>query len=135
MAKLAGKKFLAKFSTTAGGAGSYSTALGVHDGTINLSGTTVDVSEFGDTWMERIQALKDATYDLKCHYNIADTTGQLAVRSAMINDTELWVEMLPDGTVGYKQQVLVSKFVVGAPINGVISCDITLEGTGAVSLI
>ena len=135
MAKLAGKNFRVKFSTTAGGAGSYTSAIGISDGTVNISGTTVDVSEFGDTWMERIQALKDASYDLKGFYNMADTTGQLAVRTALINDTELWVEMLPDGTTGFKQQVLVSKFTVASPVNGVISCDITLEGTGVVSLI
>lgn len=135
MAKLAGKQFLVKVSTTAGGAGSYTAALGINDGTVNLSGTNVDVAEFGDTWIERIQALKDASYDLKGFYNSADTTGQQALQSALINDTEVWIEMLPNGTAGFKQQVKVSKYVVGAPINGAISCDITLEGTGAVSII
>lgn len=135
MSKLAGKAFRVKVSTTAGGAGSYTAALGVSDGTVNLSGTSVDVSEFGDTWMERLQALKDASYDLKGFYNAADATGQMALQSAFINDTEVWVQMLPDGTTGFKQRVLVSKYVVGAPVNGVISCDITLEGTGVLSLI
>ncbi len=135
MAKLAGKQFRVKVSTTVGGAGAYTSALGINDGTVNLSGTNVDVSEFGDTWMERIQALKDASYDLKGFYNAADATGQIALQSAFVNDTEVWVEMLPDGAAGFKQQVKVSKYVVGAPVNGAISVAITLEGTGVVSLI
>ena len=135
MAKLAGKAFRVKVSPTAGGAGVYSTVLSIHDGTVNISGATVDVSEFGDTFMERLQALKDASYDLKGFYNAADATGQTAIQSALLNDTVLWVQMLPDGVAGFKQQVLVSKYVVGSPINGAVSCDITLEGTGPVTLI
>ena len=121
MAKLAGKQFRLKVSTDAGGAGAYSAALGISDGTVNLSGTNVDVSEFGDTWMERIQALKDASYDVKGFYNPADATGQQALQAAFINDTEVWVEMLPDGAAGFKQQVRVSKYSVDAPVNGVIA--------------
>ena len=133
MAKLAGKAFRAKVATTSGGV--FTSALGIHDGTVNLSGTNIDVSEFADTWMERLQALKDASYDLKGFYNAADATGQTVVQSAFLNDTTLWVQMLPDGVAGFKQQVVVSKYVVGAPINGAISVDITLEGTGVLALI
>lgn len=135
MAKLAGKAFRVKVSTVAGGAGTYTAAIAINDGTINLSGTSVDVSEFGNTWTERLQALKDATYELKGFYNAADTTGQVALRAALLADSEVWVQMLPDGTTGFKQQVLVSKFNIGAPINGGVSVDISLEGTGDVSLI
>jgi predicted secreted protein len=133
MAKLAGKAFRVKVSTTSGG--SFTAVLAIHDGTVNLSGASIDVSEFGDTWMERLQGLKDASYDLKGFYNSADTTGQNVIQSAFLNDTPLFVEMLPDGTTGFKQQVLVSKYSVGSPVNGAISCDITLEGTAAVTLI
>jgi predicted secreted protein len=133
MAKLAGKAFRVKVCTTSGG--SFVAVLSIHDGTVNLSGASIDVSEFGDTWMERLQGLKDASYDLKGFYNAADTTGQTVIQSAFLNDTPLFVEMLPDGTAGFKQQVLVSKYTVGSPVNGVISCDITLEGTAAATLI
>ena len=133
MAKLAGKAFRAKVSTTTGG--TFTSALGIHDGTVNLSGTNIDVSEFADTWMERLQGLKDASYDLKGFYNSADTTGQNVIQSAFLNDTALWIQMLPDGTTGFKQQMLVSKYSVGAAVNGAISVDITLEGTGVVSLV
>lgn len=132
MGKIAGKAFLLKVSTSDSG---YTAALGFNDGTINLSGTNIDVAEFGDTWVERLQALKDASYDVKGFYNAADSTGQTVIQSAFLNDTALWVQFLPTGTTGFKQQVKVSKYSVGAPVNGVVSCDVTLEGTGAAALV
>jgi predicted secreted protein len=133
MAKLAGKNFKIKVGTSSGG--SFNAMLGMDDGTMNLSATNVDTSEFGDSFMERLQALKDASYDFKGHYNAADATGQAVVQSAFLNDTALWGQFLPDGTTGFKQEMKVSKFSIGVPVNGVCSLDLTIEGTGVFSTV
>ena len=133
MAKLAGKNFKLKVAITSGG--TYTQALGGADGTMNLSATNLDTSEFGDTFMERLQGLKDASWDFKGFYNAADTTGQGVIQNAFLTDGPLFVQFLPNGTAGFQQQVVVSKYAVGAPVNGVCSLDLTFEGTGPITLI
>ena len=125
MAKLAGKQFRAKVSTTTGGV--YSTVVGMDSCTMNLSGTLLDASEFVDTYMERLQGLKDVSFDLKGKYNSADTTGQNVIMSAFLNDTALFIQYMPDGVAGFKAQVSISKFSIDAAVNGIVGVTITGE--------
>ena len=132
MAKQAGKNFRAKVCTTSGG--TYATVLGIDSCTMNISGTLVDASEFGDTYMERVQGLKDVSFDFKGKYNSADTTGQNVIMSALLNDTSLFVQYMPDGTTGFKAQVSISKFSIDDAVNGIAGLSITGEiSTGSLT--
>ena len=132
---IAGKSAVLKISTTAGGAGVYTTALGVKNASINIDGTSIDVAELPATYHARIQGLKDGKLSCSGFYTSGDTTGQVAIRAALLNDTELWYQFLPDGATGFKQQARVSKFNVDAPVDGVVGWSCDLEGTSVITLI
>jgi predicted secreted protein len=68
-------------------------------------------------------------------YNPTDTNGQAAIRSAFLNDTSLFIQFLPDGSTGFKQEVKVSKFEVSAGVDGTVEVSIDLEGSDAISLV
>ncbi len=131
----AGRKSVVSVSSVAGGAGTYYPVLGINTLTWNIAGATVDDSEFGVDWVQRIQALKDCKVSLSGGRRQADSTGQAAILSALTADTELWMKVLYDGTHGFKQQCLVGKFDTDAKVADKVGVSIDLEGTGAVTLI
>ncbi len=131
----AGKKSLLQVSSVAGGAGTYYTVLGIESLTWNIAGANVDDSEMGVDWVQRIQALKDCKVSASGGRRQADATGQGAVLSALVNDTELWMKVLYDGTHGFKQQCVVAKFDTDGKVADKVTVAIDLEGTGVVTLI
>jgi predicted secreted protein len=135
MSATAGKKTRVKVSTTAGGAGTYTTALGIKNVSIELDGEMVDVSSFGSDWKEKLQGLKDSKITMGGNYEPGDTTGQGALRSAWLNDTEAWIQVLVDGTLGFKVQIKVAKFGVDSEVSDKVGVSIDAEGTGVVSII
>jgi len=132
MAKTKGLSTVVQISTDDS---AYNTILDINEVSHPLSANNEDVSAFGDTFVERLQTIKDATYSLSGWYNNADTTGQIAIRNALIGDSALYVKVLYDGTNGYKQQVVVSSFEVSSSVDGVVEVSIELEGTGAVTAV
>lgn len=135
MSAIAGKKTRAKVSTTAGGAGVYTIALGIKSASIKLGADMVDVSELGVDWKAKVQGLKDSQISLAGNYEPGDTTGQGALRSAWLADTEAWVQVLVDGTLGFKVQVKVANFSFDGDVSDKGAVSIDLEGTGVVSII
>lgn len=127
----AGKSFVVKVSVTAGGAGSYTAVDEIGSCKMAWKGGSGDISDFGSTWKSYLQTLKDATYSLEGTWDSADTNGQVAIQSAFLNDIELWVQYLPNGTAGWKQQVICTGFDLSEEVDGVCKVSITLQGTGA----
>lgn len=139
MPGIAGKKARLQVSPTAGGAGTYTTVAGIRSVSSPLVGGSGDDSEFGIDWEQALQTLKSATISASGSYRPSDTNGQVAIRSAYINDTELWAKVLPDNAVtanaGYKVQVIVTKFEIGEEVDGVSAISIEMKGTGAITLV
>lgn len=100
------------------------------------SGSNVDISEFTVNYVKRLQGLKDASYSVSGFYDPADTGGQVKIRSALVNDTTLYVQVLPDGTTtyGFQQEVKVAAFDIDASADGSVDVSIELEGTDAVTV-
>lgn len=133
MSGLAGKLNRAKVGTTSGG--TFYNVAGLKQSSIELDGAVIDDSEFGVDWQQKLQGLKNFKVSMSGSYRPADTNGQVAIRSAFVNDTELWVQVLPDGTNGFKGKVIVTKFSVEPAVDGISSVSIELEGTGAVTIV
>src|SRR5690242_20531383 len=135
MPGIAGKKNRLQVSTTAGGAGTYTTVAGLKSCSIEIDGAAVDDSEFGIDWTQRLQGIKDFKITASGNYRGSDTLGQVAILSAMLNDTVLWAKILPDnGTtvnIGFKGQVVVTKFSLEPVVDGAQPVSIELSGTGA----
>ena len=106
-----------------------------NSGSHSIAGDNQDITSFGQDWIVRIQGLKDGTYSFGGFFDNSDTTGQIAVRNALINDSALYVKVEYDGTNGYKQQVRVASFDTEASVDGVVEYSIELEGTGAVTAV
>lgn len=133
---IAGKKLEVQVSTN----GTTFTAVKeLKEASISQSGNNQDVSTFDSDFVRRIQGLKDATYSLSGYYDPTDTAGQVAIRSAWLNDTALHVQILPTGatgaSAGFKQEVKVSSFEVSASADGSAEVSIELEGNGTISIV
>jgi predicted secreted protein len=131
----AGKSSLVKVSTVAGGAGAYNTVAGVKSASMNQSGQNLDITVLPASFVARLQGLKDASYSLSGNWESTDTNGQIAIRNAWLNDTVLWIQFLPDGSTGFKQEVKVSAFNLETSVEGITSFSIELEGTGAIAAV
>lgn len=132
---LAGKAVVVKVSPTAGGAGVYTAVAGLKSINGSIDGTNLDTTVFTDTFMERIQGLKDGKYSLGGFYTPSDTNGQLAIQNALLNDSVLYIQYLYNGTNGFQQLVKVSKFSVDAAVEKTVDVSIELEGAGPITLI
>lgn len=111
----------------------WNSVLGIKSASMKNGASNNDISTFGDTFIGRLQGLKDCSYSLSGFYDSTDTTGQTVIRDAWLNDTTLWVGFLPDGSAGFEQEVKVSSFEISGEVNGVVELSIELEGTGAIA--
>lgn len=129
---LAGKQLAVKVSTDGT---AYNLVGDLNEAKMEIDGDNQDVTSFGSEFIKRLQGLKDTKFDLKGFYNSTDTDGQVAIRSALINDTPLYVQILPDGSTGFQQEVKVSKYETDAKVDGLVEVSIECEGTDAVTLV
>lgn len=107
----------------------------LNDGTLTIDGDNIDVTEFGDDFINRIQGLKDGTYSLSGFRDPDDTDGQEAINSALLNDTSLYVQFLADGTTGFQQEVKVSTFETSAAVDGAVEISVDMEGSGSITAV
>jgi predicted secreted protein len=132
-----GKKARVKWCATSGG--SYVVIQGLRSFNHSIDGANIDDSEFGVDWVQRIQGLKDGKLTLTGMRRLGDTNGQNALLTAYLNDTSIYIQVLPDnGTtsgVGFQQEMKVSKFAGDSAVDGGIGLSIELEGTGAITLV
>ena len=130
---IAGKKALFKVSAVAGGAGAYNAVDEINDISMSHSGGTLDTTKFNNDYMARIYGLKDVSFSLSGTWDADDTNGQVAIRNAWLNETELWVQYLPNGTTGFKAQVVVSSCEIKSAVAGRCDFSATLDLAGGVA--
>lgn len=133
----AGKNFVIQVSTATGG--TYTTVADIQSGSMSFAGENLDVTAFSTSptaYRSRIQGLKDVNWDLSGFLKTTDTNGQLALRAALVNDTDIFVRALFDGTTSQyaQQQVKVASYDVSAGVDGVVEFSASLEGTGTLTI-
>lgn len=133
----AGKKAKVQFCSTSGG--TFVIIAGIKNFSHSIDGSTIDDSEFGVDWAQRIHGLKDGKLSLSGLRRLNDITGQNALLDAYLNDTAIFIKVQPDGgtTAGVSmlQEMKCSKFSVDAAVDGGVNLSIELEGTGAITLV
>lgn len=107
--------------------------LGIKEASMQNGADNQDISTFGDTFIKRLQGLKDVSYSMSGNYEPTDSTGQMALRDAWLNDTTAYIAFLPDGAAGFEQKVLVSNFEISGAVDGVVEVSIDLEGNDAIA--
>ena len=103
--------------------GATNLVAGLKNVSLEIDGTTVDDSEFGIDWTQVVQTIKTWKLTASGSYRPGDTNGQVAIRTSLITDSDLYAAFLPDnGTTanaGVKGQVMVAKMTIGAPVDGI----------------
>lgn len=133
MPATAGRKLRVAVATTLNG--TYNNVVGAQSATMSRQGLTVDVTELTDDDIKRIMGIRDNRFTVEGNYE-TDATGQGVIRSAYDNDTALFFRFLPDGVVGWKQEVKVAKYEVsGAAGASKQSVSIELEATGPITAV
>jgi predicted secreted protein len=141
MPALKGRQF--EFHVSAEAAANFNEVHGLNDASMSHSADNLDVTEFGDVYVRRIQGLKDGSYSLGGHYDPTDTTGQGLIRTTWLSDSDpaLYARFLhsPNATAGanqgFQQKVVVSSFEISASADGTQELSIELEGDGAITAV
>lgn len=101
-----------------------------------IDADNIDTTVFGEDFIKRVQGLKDGSWSLSGFYDPTDTNGQVAIRSSLLNDTDLYAKVSYDGgTTWFKQKVRVSSFNPSAAVDGAVEISIEFEGDGAVTIV
>jgi len=102
---------------------------------MDAGGENIDISKFGDDYRGRIQALRDIAYRASGFWDKLDTTGQIAIRSAWLNDTDLYIKILVNAADGWKQLIKVSTITVNTTADGAVEIAFEFSGNGDVSVV
>lgn len=129
---LAGKNTVVKVGTSA--SGPFNEVEELNEASMSLEGDNQDISTFASEFVKRLQGLKDASYELGGFYS-GNAGQQAVIRDALLNDTPLYFQFLPDGTTGFQQEVKVASFEVETAADGVVEVSIGLEGTDEITLV
>lgn len=127
-----GRKVIVEVSTDGA---AWNRVAGINSVSHSDLGNLQEVPEFGDESVRRIQGLRDGTWSLSGSYRPQDANGQMAIRQALRDESELHVRVLWDGVNGAKQPVKVDTFEVSAEAAGIVEVSIELAGDGATELV
>jgi predicted secreted protein len=117
-------------ATTSGG--SYSILDGISGFGMSRKGNSIDITLIGADYIERMAGLKDASYSLSGFYLPADT-GQGMIETSWMDRSDLFVKVLPDGTNGFIQQVVVDSFDTDGEADGPVELSCELSGAAAMT--
>ena len=134
MSGVAGKKTRVKVSTTETGGTDYLIA-GIRQAQVSINNATVDDSEFGSDWMQKLPTLSDCTISLTGNRRMADTNGQnVLMAQAFGGGAIIWITYLPDNgastSQGFRIPMIVSKVGESSDVGGVVEFTCELEGAG-----
>ena len=121
-------------ATTLGG--TYTKVDGIQEASLPMAADEVDVSALKDAdgWRRFIYALGGGEISASGHY-ISTDTQQGNIRSAFINKTTTFLQVLTNATVGFKGEFLIVAFEVGAPVEGASPRTIRARLTGAPTVV
>ena len=125
MGELAGKLNIVKIGTTAEAAGTK--INGVDNSTFNRLCDILEITQFGDSYKNRMAGLKDTSISISGNFDPADTNGQLVLEPGDF----VWVQVLPNGSTGKKVKMIVENFEHGASVNDKQTFSASLQGVAA----
>jgi predicted secreted protein len=103
--------------------------------TMSCSGEIVDITKFTDLYRGKIQTLKDIKYTFSGFWVKTDTTGQIALRTAWLNDSTIYIKILVDASLGWKQLVKVDSITINTTATGAVEISFEASGNGDVTAV
>lgn len=88
-------------------------------------------NEFGDTWSQNVGGILSNNISMSGGLRLTDTDGQVSIDTLMRSGTLGYIQVLLDGTNGYSQQMLVTKFQRGSKTNDRVTVSIEMASQGA----
>jgi predicted secreted protein len=109
----------------------YHTITGIDTFQDGESAAPIADNEFGDQWSQNVPGILDNKITMSGGLRLSDTNGQVAISTALKAGSYGYIKVLWDGTNGYKQQVLVTKYQAGSKTNDRVTVSIELASQGA----
>jgi len=102
-------------------------AVGIKTATLDQSADLFDATALSDgQFRKRIQGLKDCQIDVSGDFAGDTANGWADIINSVHDDTDLFVQVLPDGTNGYEWQVCASEYTIDFDASDVISASASL---------
>lgn len=133
MAGISGKSFLMRYCATAGGA--YVTIADLSQGSFTINNEALDITAFAATYESKVAGLKSMAISGSGFWNSGDTNGQVALRAAMLADTDVFLQFLPNGTTGFRAQFIVTSWEIGAEVKGTVPVSFSAVSTGSITAV
>lgn len=118
--------YLSTFAVSEDGT-TYNTVGGCNNGNMPFARAMLEVTEFGDSAVDRISGLADQSATVSGHY-IGSDTAQAALIAGLQNGTDVYVRWLPDGTNGFVVRGKVENFEVSAGVDATVEFSCTVQG-------
>jgi hypothetical protein len=107
----------------------YNSVGGINTVGFNMGRAQLEVTEFGDDFIDRISGLFDTPVTLGGHRIHADA-GQAALVAAFLAGSDIWVRWKPDGTNGFKVKCGVADMPLGNGVGDAAQVSFTLASRG-----
>jgi len=107
----------------------YNNVGGINNVSWNMSRAQLEVTEFGDDFIDRISGLFDVPVTLSGHRKHADTA-QAAIVAAWLSGATIYLRWKPDGTNGFKVPVGVADVQLGQGVGDTAAVTFTFASRG-----
>ncbi len=134
MAATPGSTSLVSCSTSSGG--TYDEVSGIKEMTTDTGIDMLDVTAFSDVsgsggWRSFIAGLRGATISMSGRFERTDTGAAKILSVANGSYTALFLKALPDGTNGYRYEVLLTKATIKSAVDNYVDATYEFQVTGA----
>ena len=101
---------------------------------------SLDVTSFDSSCLrEFINGLGSMTIDISGYYDSTDTTGQIAMQTAILAGTTLTTTQQPkilwDGTNGIQADAVITSLTIDAAVDGIVNFSASLQCTGTITVL
>jgi len=105
-----------------------------------ISADSLDVTTFNATAMrDFIAGLRSGSIDISGYYESTDTTGQMAMFTAMLAGTKLTSTQKPkilwNGVNGFTGDGIITSLTVDAAVDGIVNFSATIQLTGTIAVV
>lgn len=100
---------------------------------VDIKGNPVEIKQFGQKYKETIDGLKEWTGTVEGNLDIEDTSGQLALLTAVLAGSLLSPKFYINSTNYYSGSAYCSSMKISSPLEDAVKITYDLTGTGEIT--
>ena len=89
-------------------------------------------SALGDEWKSKVAGLSEWNATVETSWLMSDTA-QVAVQNAFLNKTTVTPKLYTNASNYYTGTAYISGLSISDPVDGIVTCSMSLTGTGALT--